>query len=137
MSGMPIRKRLKYTAIYWAVLSTIFISRLMPRTWWLSLFGWIGKIVYRFPSRYKDLVIHHLGLAFGKEKSSEEILALSKEVYVMLAKNGADVIRSWSVETLEQPRNLSRSRARSTQTGHWLKAKASFISLDILVHLVR
>jgi len=102
MSGMPIRKRLKYTAIYWAVLSTIFISRLMPRTWWLSLFGWIGKIVYRFPSRYKDLVIHHLGLAFGKEKSSEEILALSKEVYVMLAKNGADVIRSWSVETLEQ-----------------------------------
>ncbi len=74
----------------------------MPRTWWLALFGWIGRIVYAFPSRFKDLVIYHLGLAFGKEKSTKEILALSKEVYVMLAKNGADVIRSWSVSTLEQ-----------------------------------
>lgn len=102
MSARPLRKRLKYTAIYWAVLSAIFVSRLMPRTWWLGFFGWIGRIVYRFPSRFKDLVITHLGMAFGKEKSTEEILALSKEVYVMLAKNGADVIRSWSVETLEQ-----------------------------------
>lgn len=102
MSGRPFRKRLKYTAIYWTVLFTIFISRLMPRTWWLALFGWIGKVVYAFPSRFKDLVIYHLGLAFGKEKSTKEILALSKEVYVMLAKNGADVIRSWSVNTLEQ-----------------------------------
>jgi KDO2-lipid IV(A) lauroyltransferase len=102
MSARPLRKRIKYTAIYWTVLFTIFISRLMPRTWWLALFGWIAGVVYRFKSRYKDLVIHHLTLAFGKEKSPEEILALSKEVYVMLGKNGADVIRSWSVETLEQ-----------------------------------
>ncbi len=102
MSGRPFRKRLKYTAIYWTVLFTIFVSRLMPRTWWLGLFGFIGRIVYSFPSRFKDLVIHHLGLAFGKEKSAREILDLSKQVYVMLAKNGADVIRSWSVENLEQ-----------------------------------
>ncbi len=102
MSGQPFRKRLKYTAIYWAVLFTIFVSRLVPRTWWLALFGWIGGLVYSFPSRFKDLVIYHLGLAFGREKSTKEILTLSREVYVMLAKNGADVIRSWSVETLEQ-----------------------------------
>lgn len=102
MSGRPLRKRIKYTAIYWAVLFTIFVSRLMPRTWWLALFGLIGRTVYAFPSRFKDLTIHHLGMAFGKEKSTEEILALSKEVYVMLAKNGADVIRSWSVKNREQ-----------------------------------
>jgi KDO2-lipid IV(A) lauroyltransferase len=102
MSTRPLRKRIKYTAIYWAVLTAIFISRLMPRLWWLAFFGFLGRVAYRFPSRFKDLVIHHLGLAFGKEKSEREILDLSKEVYVMLAKNGADVIRSWSVETLEQ-----------------------------------
>ncbi|MBL7849257.1 MAG: lysophospholipid acyltransferase family protein [Cyclobacteriaceae bacterium] len=101
MSSRPLRKRIKYTAIYWAVLFTIFISRLVPRTLWLSLFGLIGRIVYSFPSRFKDLVIHHLGLAFAKEKTTREILELSKEVYVMLAKNGADVIRSWSVRTRE------------------------------------
>jgi KDO2-lipid IV(A) lauroyltransferase len=102
MSTRPLRKRIKYTAIYWAVLTAIFISRLMPRTWWLAFFGFLGRVAYQFPSRFKDLVIHHLGLAFGKEKSTREILDLSKEVYIMLAKNGADVIRSWSVETLEQ-----------------------------------
>lgn len=102
MSNRPLRKRIKYTAIYWAVLTAIFISRLVPRTWWLAFFGFLGRVVYLFPSRFKDLVIRHLGLAFGKEKSAREILDLSREVYVMLAKNGADVIRSWSVETLEQ-----------------------------------
>jgi len=101
MSEKPLRKRLKYTAIYWTVLFTIFISRRMPRSWWLALFGSIGRIVYAFPSRFKDLVIYHLGLAYAKEKSAREILDLSKQVYVMLGKNGADVIRSWSVETLE------------------------------------
>lgn len=101
MSERPLRKRLKYAAIYRTVLFTIFVSRLMPRSWWLALFGWIGRIVYAFPSRFKDLVIFHLGQAFAKEKSAREILDLSKQVYVMLAKNGADVIRSWSVETLE------------------------------------
>lgn len=102
MNGRPLRKRLKYTAIYWTVLFAIFMSRLLPRTWWLALFGAIGRVVYAFPSRFKNLVIHHLELAFGKEKSAREIRDLSKQVYVMLAKNGADVIRSWSVETLEQ-----------------------------------
>ena len=102
MSERHLRKRLKYTLIYWTVLFTIGLSRIVPRTWWLALFGFIGRIVYRFRSRFKDLVIKHLTMAFGKEKSPEEIQALSKEVYIMLAKNGADVIRSWSVETLEQ-----------------------------------
>ncbi len=102
MSGQPIRKKVKYTAIYWAVRFTLFISWLIPRRAWLGLFGWIGRIVYFFPSRFKDLVIRHLGMAYGSEKSPQEILDLSKQVYVMLAKNGGDVIRSWNVDTLEQ-----------------------------------
>lgn len=73
----------------------------MPRTWWLAFFGWVAGIVYLFPSRFKDLVIRHLTMAFGKEKSEKEIMELSKQVYVMLGKNGADVIQSWNVLTLQ------------------------------------
>lgn len=100
--GRPLRKRIKYTAIYWGVLFMIFLSRLMPRTWWLSFFGFLGRIAYSFPSRFKDLVIYHLRLAYSKEKTTREVLDLSKEVYIMLAKNAADVLRSWSVRTREQ-----------------------------------
>ncbi len=102
MSERPLRKRIKYTAIYWAVLFMIFVSRLMPRTWWLAFFGWLGKMAYGFRSRFKDLVIYHLGLAFGKEMSTKEIIALSKEVYVMMGKNGGDILRSWSVKNRQQ-----------------------------------
>lgn len=102
MSGQPFRKRLKYTAIYWALLTTIFLSRISPRRWWLWFFGWVGGIVYRFPSRYKDLVIQHLGLAFGREKTPREILDLARKVYVMLGRNGAESLRSVTVTTRKQ-----------------------------------
>jgi len=42
-----------------------------------------------------------LSLAFGKEKSTQEIVALSKRVFVMLGKNGGDILRSLKVRTLE------------------------------------
>jgi KDO2-lipid IV(A) lauroyltransferase len=98
----------------------IFLSRLMPRSWWLAFFGWLGKMAYGFRSRFKDLVIYHLGLAFGKEKSTKEILALSKEVYVMIGKNGGDILRSWSIKTLAQLEKFVILEGKE----HAVKAKA-------------
>ncbi len=80
----------------------IFCSRLMPRTWWLGFFGSLGRMAYLFPSRYKELVIHNLGLAFGKEKSLKEIRDLSRDVYTMIGKNAGDILRTWSVKTRQQ-----------------------------------
>ena len=102
MNGKQLRKRIKYTSIYAGVRFMIFCSGLMPRTWWLVFFGWLGRLAYSFPSRYKNLVVHHLGLAFGKEKSVEEIRSLSKEVYVMLGKNAGDILRTWNVKKRAQ-----------------------------------
>jgi len=72
----------------------------MPRSWYIGFFGWIGGIVFRFQSKYKDLVILHLGMAFGRERSSREIFELAREVYVMLGKNGAEILRSFCVNTI-------------------------------------
>ncbi len=90
----PLGKSIKYTSIYLALRLTIFISILMPRSWWIGLFGWIGRMAYIFPTRYRERVILHLGLAYGKEKSIQEIVALSKAVYRMLGKNAGDLIRA-------------------------------------------
>lgn len=101
MPRRPFRKRLKYTLIYWAVRSSIFLSQRVPRSWWLGFFGWIGGVVFRFQSKYKDLVIFHLGMALGKERSSPEIFELAREVYVMLGRNGAEILRSFGVNTVK------------------------------------
>ncbi|MDZ4715954.1 MAG: lysophospholipid acyltransferase family protein [Cytophagales bacterium] len=102
MSKRPWRKRIKYSAIYGGVIFMIFCSRLMPRTWWLGFFGLLGRFAYMFPSQYKGMVRRHLEMAFGKEKSGDEIQKLTREVYVMIGKNAGDILRTWSIKTRQQ-----------------------------------
>ncbi len=101
MDPRPLKKRIKYTLIYWALRFMIFISNLMPRTWWLAFFGWLGKISYRIASQTRDKMIYHLGMAYGKEMSSREIVTLSKKVFAMIGKNAGDVLRSIRINSLE------------------------------------
>ena len=100
MDQRPLRKRIKYTSIYWSLRFMIFISALMPRRWWLAFFGWMGKVSYRIATKTRDQVIVHLGMAYGHEMSLREVIALSKKVFVMLGKNAGDVLRSSRISTL-------------------------------------
>jgi KDO2-lipid IV(A) lauroyltransferase len=100
MENRPVRKKIKYSAIYYFVRLLIFISVLMPRRWWLSLCGFLGKTAYSFAKNSRQRSITHLTVAFGDEKSPEEILALSKRMYLMLGKNGGDILRATNVRTL-------------------------------------
>ncbi len=96
----PLKKRVKYSAVYYLVRSLIFISNLMPRAWWLTFCGWLGKIAYTFAHQSRERAQLHLGLAFGNEKSPSEILALSKRMFIMLGKNAGDILRSIQVKNL-------------------------------------
>jgi Kdo2-lipid IVA lauroyltransferase/acyltransferase len=98
----PLKKKVKYNAIYWFVRFLIFISNILPRRIWLGFCGWLGAIAYVFASRSKERTTYHLGLAFSKEKNAKEINTLSKEVYRMLGKNAADILRATRVKTLEE-----------------------------------
>lgn len=68
---------------------------------WLWFCGVLGKIAYHFASQSRERVIFHLGLAYSKEKSTREVLDLSKEVYKMLGKNAGDILRARSVKNLD------------------------------------
>ncbi|MBL7870535.1 MAG: lysophospholipid acyltransferase family protein [Cyclobacteriaceae bacterium] len=100
MGKRPLQKRIKYSALYFFVRFLIFFSNLLPRKVWLSFCGWLGKIAYSFSPKPRERTIYHLGLAFGEEKSTKEIIALSKRVFVMLGKNGGDILRSLQVKNL-------------------------------------
>lgn len=100
MEKRPLKKRIKYTSLYFFVRFLIYLSNLLPRTVWLAFCGWLGRIAYMVSPKPRERTIYHLGLAYGKEKSTQEIVALSKRVFVMLGKNGGDILRSLKVRTL-------------------------------------
>jgi Kdo2-lipid IVA lauroyltransferase/acyltransferase len=101
MGKRPLQKRIKYSALYFFIRFLIFFSNLLPRKLWLSFCGWLGKIAYAVSPKPRERTIYHLGLAFSNEKSTKEIIALSKQVFVMLGKNAGDILRSLRVRKLE------------------------------------
>jgi Kdo2-lipid IVA lauroyltransferase/acyltransferase len=101
MGKRPLQKRIKYSALYYFIRFLIFFSNLLPRKLWLGFCGWLGKIAYAVSPKPRERTIYHLGLAFSSKKSTKEIIALSKKVFVMLGKNAGDILRSLRVRKLE------------------------------------
>ena len=100
-SFKQFRRKVRYTVIYWGVRLLIFISRVLPRKVWLAVCGFLGWIAFLAASQSRTLIQRHLTMAFGKEKSDKEISRLSRKVFVMLGKNGGDILRSRNVKTLK------------------------------------
>jgi KDO2-lipid IV(A) lauroyltransferase len=100
-SSKKRRKGIKYQFIYWFVKFLIAVSNLLPRSVWLGYCGWLGKVYYFFSGKTRRVVQKHLSMAFP-EKSSTEIMQLSKNVFKMLGKNAGEILRASKIETLPQ-----------------------------------
>jgi KDO2-lipid IV(A) lauroyltransferase len=100
MEKRPLRKRIKYAALYYFIRFLIFSAGLPPRKMWLKFCGMLGKLAYLFSPKPAERMITHLTIAFGKEKSQDEIVKLSKKTFEMLGRNAGDIIRSLNVKTL-------------------------------------
>lgn len=101
MARRPLRKRVKYSLLFYFVRFLIFASNLIPRRVWLWFCGGLGRIAYSFATKTRELVIIHLGLAYGAELSTREVVGLSKETFRMLGKNAGDVLRARKVKSLD------------------------------------
>ncbi len=101
MEGRPLGKRIKYTTLYWFVRFLIFVANVFPRKTWLAFCGFLGKLAYGIVGDARDKAIFHLGFALGREKSTKEIVAMSKEVFRMLGKNGGEILRAIKIRTLD------------------------------------
>ncbi|HMJ71480.1 MAG TPA: lysophospholipid acyltransferase family protein [Cyclobacteriaceae bacterium] len=101
MADRPFGKRIKYGALYWLVRSLIFIANVFPRRWWLKFCGFLGKIAYNVVRDARDKTIVNLGFAYSGEKSSREVLKMSKEVFKMLGRNGGEILRAIKIRNLD------------------------------------
>lgn len=97
-----LKRKVKYRLIYFLVKFLIAISNWMPRTTWLTFCGWLGKIAGRFAVKSRALAVQHLTLAFGKEKTADEIDKISRNMFVMLGKNAGDVLRATNIDSLPE-----------------------------------
>lgn len=97
-----IRRKIRYTLVYRLVRFFIFLSVLMPRVTWLKFCGILGRVAFRFANKTRTLVIKHLAMAYGREKSTAEIRILAKRVFEYLGKNSGEMLRATKVETLEE-----------------------------------
>ncbi len=98
MAGQPLRKEIKYAAIYWMARFFMFIANVVPRRLWLGFCGFLGWVAYRVFNQYRQLTLTHLGMAFP-EKTPDEIRRLARRMFVMLGKNGGETIRATHVRT--------------------------------------
>lgn len=101
-----IRRKIRYTIIYLLVRFLIVISAVVPRKMWLAVFGFFGGLSFYLATRSRRITIANLTLAFGYEKTKAEIHHLARTVFVMVGKNGADIIRSYRVTTRDSYEKL-------------------------------
>lgn len=94
-----LRRKIRYAFLYWFVRALIFLANIVPRVWWLSWCGALGKLAYYTQSTTRRLAMKNLRLAFP-EKRDAEITALCKSFFVMLGKNAGDVLRAFHVRSL-------------------------------------
>lgn len=101
MAKRPLRKRLKYTLIYWFSLALIHTTNLFPRIWVMNATGQLGRIAFRFFKEAREITIDNLTSVFGEKMNASEIHELAKSVFEMMGKNAGDLIRGLPIKQLE------------------------------------
>ncbi len=102
MAKRPLRKRLKYTLIYWFVLFLINAANLFPRKLVLKTTGWLGRLAFRIFKEARMITIDNLTSVFGEKMTPQEIKDLAKKVFEMIGKNAGDIIRGLPIRQLEK-----------------------------------
>ncbi len=96
------RRKIRYALVYRFVQFLIFFAHTMPRTWWLTLCGFLGRIAYLVTTQTRALVIQHLTWVYGGDKSVAEITTLAKRVYEYFGKNAGEILRASKINSLPE-----------------------------------
>jgi KDO2-lipid IV(A) lauroyltransferase len=87
------KKYIKHRFAYLVFLACIRLIRLLPRRVGMALMRVFARLYYQISKQNRQRTIQHLTLAFGNEKSREEIRRLARDVFRHFAVAGVDAIR--------------------------------------------
>jgi KDO2-lipid IV(A) lauroyltransferase len=87
-------RQIKNDIIYILIKALIFIIENLPRRMALRVAGMMGEIAAMLDIRERKLAEENLGRAYGDKWSDMKIRLVSRECFVKMALNAADVIQS-------------------------------------------
>lgn len=93
MSNKPLNKRIKNTLIYWFILFFVKCFRTAPRMVSIRFMRGLARVGFYLVRSEREKTIRHLTIAFGNEKSPEEIRELAKKVFIHFATIAVDAVR--------------------------------------------
>lgn len=93
----------RYYLYYLGRVAIFFLSYLPPKIG-LFISGKLGLLAYLILQKYRKITIGNLQLAFGSEKTEEELKRIAKTVFENLGKNAFEFIRSPRINS----RNIDR-----------------------------
>jgi len=102
MTGKELKRSIKYPLLVGLAKLLIFTTRLFPRSWALWFYGRLGSLAYSLLKKEQRKTFNNLKIAYGDEKSDEELKRMARNVFVHQAKNGADYILALKVKNREQ-----------------------------------
>ena len=94
-------KNIKYNTLYLFIRALIATAGFVPRKmllWWGSL---LGKFTYRIMPETREKTILNLKIAYETDLNEEEVLHLSRKVFINMGKNAMDTIRAYNIRRLE------------------------------------
>ncbi|MBU0731187.1 MAG: lysophospholipid acyltransferase family protein [Proteobacteria bacterium] len=93
MPNKTLHKRIRDDLFYLLILFQVKLLRLLPRTIAMGIMRTMGRLLFCTARRAKKRTIKHLTMAFGDEKTPEEIQNLARGVFLHFTSALADIIR--------------------------------------------
>ena len=92
-SRRPLHKRLRDHFFYGLIRSLLFVLRVLPRRVAIGAMRLLARFLFRVLQRERRKTVTHLTMAFGKEKSAEEIQELARRVFLHFIVAFVDLVR--------------------------------------------
>lgn len=75
-----------------ALIVCNLIIKMMPFSWLYGFADGIAWIGYRFVSKHRNIALDSLSIAFGSEKTGEDIERIAKECFAFMAKSAVEIM---------------------------------------------
>ncbi|MDD5155393.1 MAG: lysophospholipid acyltransferase family protein [Candidatus Omnitrophica bacterium] len=68
------------------------IIKVMPAGWLYGFARGIGSLGYRFAAKQRKIALDSLRIAFGQEKTAQELEQIARDCFILIAKSGVELI---------------------------------------------
>jgi KDO2-lipid IV(A) lauroyltransferase len=92
MDTKKIRKRISRFAAWIGLSISSWIVKIIPESYLYAFAKNISALAYFFAKKQKEIALNGLSIAFGKEKSAQEIEIIAKDCFTYIAKSAVELM---------------------------------------------